>query len=140
MITAPLVGWLGDRVGRRRIVVLGYALYGALNLAAVFVSSRWEVIALFAVYGLFFAIDESQSKAFIADIEPERHATAIGVYNFVTGALYLPASLAAGALWLVSPRFAFALAAALSLVAIVVFGILRPEAQTRLMFASRPAR
>jgi len=58
----------------------------------------------------------------------------------VTGALYLPASLAAGALWLVAPRFAFALAAALSLVAIVVFGVLRPAAQTRLTIASRRAR
>jgi len=115
--------------------VLGYALYGALNLGAVFVSSRWEVIALFAVYGFFFAIDESQSKAFIADIEPERRATAIGVYNFVTGALYLPASLTAGALWLIAPRFAFALAAVLSLAAIVVFGVLRPAAQTRLKIA-----
>ena len=140
VIAAPLVGWLGDRIGRSRIVVLGYALYGALNLGAVFISSRWEVIALFAAYGFFFAIDESQSKAFIADIEPESRATAIGVYNFVTGALYLPASLAAGALWLVAPRFAFALAAALSLAAIVVFGVLRPAAQTRLTFASTPAR
>lgn len=134
VIAAPLVGWLGDRVGRSRIVVLGYALYGALNLGAVFVSSRWEVIALFAVYGFFYAIDESQSKAFIADIEPERRATAVGVYNFVTGALYLPASLAAGALWAVAPGFAFALAA------IVSFGALRPAAKNPLAVASRLPR
>jgi len=104
----------------------------------VFVSSRWDVTLLFAVYGLFSAIDESQSKAFIADIEPERRATAIGVYNFVTGALYLPASLAAGALWLIAPRLAFALAAVLALVAIAVFGVFRPAAQTRSTTASKP--
>lgn len=138
VIAAPLVGWLGDRIGRSRIVVLGYALYGALNLGALFVSSRWDVIVLFAVYGLFFAIDESQSKAFIADIEPERRATAIGVYNFVTGALYLPASLVAGALWLIAPHLAFALAAVLSLAAIAVFGVFRPAAQTRSTIAPRP--
>ena len=139
VIAAPLVGWLGDRIGRSRIVVLGYALYGALNLGAVFVSSRWDVTLLFAVYGLFFSIDESQSKAFIADIEPERRATAIGVYNFVTGALYLPASLAAGALWLIAPHLAFASAAVLSLAAIAVFGVLRPAAQTRSKIASKSA-
>ena len=126
VIAAPLVGWIGDRVGRSRIVVFGYALYGALNVGAIFVSRRWEAIALFAVYGFFYAIDEAQSKAFIADLEPERRATAVGVYNFVTGALYLPASLAAGALWTVAPGFAFALAVALSLAAIASFVALRP--------------
>lgn len=130
VVAAPLVGWLGDRVsdgvGRRRIVLFGYLLYGLLNLALVFVSARWQVIVVFAFYGVFFAIDESQSKAFIADLEPERRATAVGAYNFVTGALYLPASLVAGALWAVDPRVAFALAALLALVATGTFAALRP--------------
>jgi len=126
VIAAPLVGARGDRIGRSRIVLLGYALYGTLNVAAVFANNRWTVIGLFVVYGFFYAIEDSQSKAFIADLEPERRATAIGVYNFVTGILYLPASLAAGSLWAVSPNYAFVLAAALSLLAIVLFIILKP--------------
>ncbi len=128
VIAAPLVGRLGDRVGRSRVIVLGYAIYGALNIGLVFATSRVEMAALFAVYGLFYAIEESQSKAFIADIEPDRRATAIGVYNSVTGALYLPASLVTGALWVVTPDLAFALAGGLALAAIVVFGVLRPAA------------
>ena len=128
VVAAPLVGRLGDRVGRSRIIVLGYALYAAINLWLAVASSRWEMVAVFAIYGVFFAIDESQSKAFIADIEPERRATAVGVYNFVTGVLYLPASLVAGALWTYAPGLAFALAALLSLAAIAVFGVLRPAA------------
>lgn len=123
-----LLGWLGDHVWRSRIVVLGYALYGALNLGAIFVSQQWEIIALFAVYGVFYAIDEVQSKAFIADIEPVRRATAVGVYNFATGALHLPASLVAGALWTVAPASAFIFAAVLSLAAIISFFVLRPAA------------
>lgn len=128
VIAAPLVGRLGDRVGRSRVIVLGYAIYGALNIGLVFATSRVEMAGLFAVYGLFYAIEESQSKAFIADIEPDRRATAIGVYNSVTGALYLPASLVAGALWAITPDLAFALAGGLALAAIVVFGVLRPAA------------
>ena len=126
VVAAPLVGGLGDRIGRSRIVVLGYAVYGLINLALIFATSRAEMIALFAVYGLFYAIEDSQSKAFIADIEPDRRATAIGLYNFVTGALYLPASVVAGALWIVAPGLAFALAAGLALAAIAAFGVLRP--------------
>lgn len=126
VVAAPLVGHLGDRIGRSRIVVLGYAVYGLLNLGMAFAAARWQLVVLFAVYGLFYAIEDSQSKAFIVDIEPERRATAIGAYNLVTGAIYLPASLVAGALWTVSPVLAFATAAALSLVAIVVFAAVRP--------------
>ena len=126
VVAAPLVGRLGDAVGRRRIVLLGYGLYALINLALVWAGERWQIVALFAVYGVFFAIDESQSKAFIADLEPDRRATAVGAYNFVTGVLYLPASLVAGALWIVDPRWAFGLATALALSAIVLFAFMRP--------------
>jgi MFS family permease len=128
VLVAPLVGKLGDKAGRARIIVLGYAVYAAINLWLVVSSSRFEIVTVFAIYGLFYAIEESQSKAFIADLEPDRCATAIGIYNFATGLLYLPASLVAGALWSVAPGLAFAVAAALSLAAIVVFSLLKPRA------------
>ncbi len=126
VVAAPLVGMLGDRVGRSSIIVAAYAIYGLINLWLVFADSRAEIIAVFAIYGVFYAVDESQSKAFIADIEPQRRATAIGVYNFVTGSLYLPASLVAGVLWGFAPGLAFGLAAVLSAIAIVLFVLLRP--------------
>lgn len=128
VIVAPMVGTLGDRVGRSRIVVLGYALYGVINVGLIFASSRWELIVLFAFYGFFYAIEDSQSKAFIADLEPDRRATAVGVYNFVTGVLYLPASLVAGALWAFAPGLAFSFGAVLSLAAIVAFVVIKPAA------------
>lgn len=123
---APLVGRLGDAVGRRPVILLGYGVYGAVNLAFVFAGSRWEIAALFAAYGVFYAIDESQSRAFIADIEPARCASAIGVYNSATGVLYLPASLASGALWMVAPALAFSVAAMAALAAAACLIVLRP--------------
>jgi MFS family permease len=128
VVAAPLVGRLGDAVGRSRVLLLGYGLYGLINLGLVWADGAGMVVALFALYGVFFAIDESQSKAFIADLEPERRATAVGAYNFVTGLLYLPASLVAGALWTVDPRWAFGLAAALTGVAMAALAVLRPAA------------
>ena len=120
VIVAPLVGRLGDRIGRRSVVMLGYAVYGLLNLGACFVNSAGGLIALFSAYGCFYAIEESQTKAYIADLETDRRATALGVYSGFTGLLYLPASLLAGGLWTLSPSAAFLLAATLSLVAILV--------------------
>ena len=127
VVTAPLLGKLGDRVGRGRVVMLGYLIYLLLSLGLAFASEKWQLVMLFIVYGVFFAIDEAQSKAFIADLEPDRRASAIGLYNFVTGLVYLPASLMAGALWLIHPAAAFLAAAALAGVALIVFAVLRPD-------------
>ena len=105
VVSAPMVGRLGDAMGRRRVVLLGYGLYG-----------------------VFYAVEESQSKAFIADLEPDRRASAMGAYKFVTGLLYLPASLVAGALWTLDPRLAFGQAALLAVAAIALFVRMRPAA------------
>ena len=126
VLAAPLVGRLGDHVGRSPVVLLGYGLYGLINLGLVWASESWAIVALFVLYGVFFAIDESQSKAYIADLEPERRATAVGAYNFVTGLLYLPASLVAGALWTIDPRWAFALATFLAAASMALFAAVRP--------------
>lgn len=130
VIAAPLAGRLGDWIGRSYIVMLGYALYAAINAALIFIDSAAAIVALFAVYGIFYAIEEAQTKAFIADLEAERRASAVGLYHFVTGAIYLPASLLAGGLWLLSPHWAFALAALLSLLALLCFAVLKPDAST----------
>lgn len=121
VLAAPSVGRLGDRIGRRHIVVLGYLVHGLLNVWLALAHARWELVAAFGVYGLFYAIEDAQSKAYIADLEPERRASAIGIYSFVTGVLYLPASLLAGGLWSINPTWTFGAAALLSLAAIIVF-------------------
>lgn len=121
VIVAPLIGKLGDRLGRPRIIMLGYLIYLLMCVGFAFATKQWQVIALFIIYGVFYAIDEAQSKAFIADVELERRASAIGLYNFVTGLIYLPASLVAGALWLLHPASAFLVAACLSFTALMQF-------------------
>jgi MFS family permease len=126
VIAAPLIGKISDRVGRSRMIKLSYLTYLALSLGFAYVTTQWQIIALFAVYGVFYAIDEAQNKAFIADLELERRASAIGMYNFITGILYLPASLIAGGLWLVNPSVPFFVAASFALLAIIAFQILRP--------------
>ena len=129
VIAAPLIGKLSDRVGRPKMIMLGYATYLVMSLGFAFASTQWAIVVLFILYGVFYAIDEAQNKAFIADLEAERRASAIGLYNFVTGAIYLPASLIAGALWLINPASAFLLAAGLAFVALVIFALTRPDRQ-----------
>jgi MFS family permease len=126
VVAAPLIGKLGDRFGRARMIMLSYLIYLLMCIGFVFANMQWQIILLFVIYGVFYAIDEAQSKAFIADIELERRASAIGLYNFVTGLIYLPASLMAGALWLLHPASAFLVAACVAFTALIVFMFLRP--------------
>jgi MFS family permease len=97
-----------------------------MSLGFVFAKTKWEIIVLFLLFGIFYSIDEAQSKAFIADIEKDRRATAIGMYNFVTGLVYLPASVIAGILWVMNPAYAFIFATIVAFIALLVFIFLRP--------------
>ncbi len=120
------IGKLGDLIGRKYIIILEYLIYIIMSLGFVFAKAKWEVIILFLLFGIFYSIDEAQSKAFIADMEKDRRATAIGLYNFVTGLIYLPASVIAGTLWIFNPIYAFIFAAIVAFVALSVFIFLKP--------------
>jgi len=121
VVAAPLLGKLGDRVGRRKIIALEYILYLLMCVGFVFATAKWQVVALFLVFGVFYAIDESQSKAYITDMEKTKRGTAIGAYSFFTGLVYLPASIIAGALWKLNPAYAFGFAGTASAAAFVLF-------------------
>jgi MFS family permease len=84
-------------------------------------TAKWQVVVLFLVFGVFYAIDESQSKAYITDMEKTRRGTAIGAYSFFTGLVYLPASIIAGALWKINPSYTFGFAGVISAAALVFF-------------------
>ena len=131
VLVAPRIGRLGDRIGRARLVPLGYALFALVNAMAALATDRATLVAAFALYGVFYAIDESQSRAFVVDLQPARRASATGLYQTVTGVLYVVASLLAGALWQRSTVAPFAAAAAISVLAIVVFAWRRPQPPAR---------
>ena len=108
-------------IGRRRIIASEYVIYFLMALGFILASSKWHVIALFVMFGIFYAIDEGQSKAYITDLEQKKRATAIGVYNFAVGLVYFPASIIAGYLWKLNPDYAFGFAALVAVVAFVFF-------------------
>lgn len=120
IVSAP-IGKLGDIIGRKKIIIIEYISYFIMCLGFIFASTKSEIIILFILFGIFYAIDEGQSKAYIGDMEKEKRGTAIGLYNFLTGLVYLPASIIAGFLWSINPGFAFGFAAIISIGAMIFF-------------------
>jgi len=131
VVVAIPIGKLGDLIGRKYIIILGYVIYIIMSLGFAFAKTKWEIIILFLIFGIFYSIDEAQSKAFITDIEKEKRATAIGAYNFITGLIYLPASIIAGAFWVFNPIYAFIFATVIAFIALGFFVFLKPWKTTR---------
>jgi MFS family permease len=127
-ISVP-AGMLSDRLGRRRVIVLGWFVYALVYLGFALASSLWQVWLLFACYGIYYGIVEGVARAFVADLVPaERRGTAYGLYHGVVGLTLLPASLIAGWLWdTVSPATPFYLGAGLAFIAMLGILILIRE-------------
>ncbi len=114
-------GRLSDRLGRRRVIALGWGVYATVYLGFAVASELWQVWLLFAAYGIYYGIVEGVARAFVADLVPEeRRGTAYGLYHGVVGLTLLPASLIAGWLWQsYSPAMPFFFGAGLAGAAVI---------------------
>lgn len=91
---------LSDRIGRSRLIIWGWVIYGLFYLVMGFDGSPMLLWPLFAFYGLFMAATEGAEKAYVADFAPpDKLGTAYGWFNLVTGFFLLPASLFFGWFW-----------------------------------------
>lgn len=80
-----LFGTLGDRVGRRRILLLGYALFGAASAVAALADSAAVLIAARALLGVGGAMIMPATLSILRQVFPDRRerAMAIGVWTAV---------------------------------------------------------
>jgi len=91
---------LSDRIGRKKILVLGYLFYGIVYLGFALTTSAHMFWFLFGIYGLYIGFTEGVEKALITDISPVNvRATTIGLHATIVGIGLLPASVFAGILW-----------------------------------------
>jgi MFS family permease len=105
IFSTPL-GALSDRIGRKKVINIGWAIYAFVYASfalLTFLPAKIQLaatFALFAIYALFYAFSEGAEKAFVADlVKDEQRGTAYGMYNFAIGLGALPASILFGFLY-----------------------------------------
>jgi MFS family permease len=99
-VAALPMGILSDKLGRRKVLALGWFVYTLVYLGFAFSTAVWQMWLAFACLGIFFAIIEGVSKAYVADIAPsELRGTAYGVYNSMTGVCVLAGGIIGGVIW-----------------------------------------
>ena len=99
VLSAP-AGGLSDKIGRRRMIIGGWLVYGLIYLGFALARNAWHIVVFYLAYGVYYALTYGTTKAMVADLVPENlRGTAYGTYNAVLGILDFPASLIAGVLW-----------------------------------------
>jgi len=94
------IGRLSDKIGRKKILVIGYLIYGLVYLGFAVIGKPSCLWLLFGIYGFYSAFTEGIEKAYVSDIAPaELRGTLIGLHATLVGVGLLPASLIAGGLW-----------------------------------------
>ncbi len=93
-------GKLSDRIGRKKVLFSGYALFLAISLGLIFASNTIFLGILFALYGVVMAITDSGQRSVISDLSGEsKKGTAFGFYYLATGIMAVAGGLIAGFLW-----------------------------------------
>ncbi len=122
LLSYPL-GKLSDRFGAKPILIASFLLFSVVYAGFGIAGNGLILWILFPMYGLYMAMSEGVSKAYISNlVPPETRATAIGLFYTSTGIVTFFSSFIAGLLWnYIGVSTPFYFGAVCSLLAMLVF-------------------
>lgn len=122
LFSYPL-GKLADRIGIRKVLVTGLAVFALVYILMAWASQMWVFIFAFMLYGAYAAATEGQAKAWISNICAEQEtATAIGTYTALQSICTLAASSLTGIIWFrYGATPAFITSASLTVIVVIYF-------------------
>jgi MFS family permease len=96
LVTSPLLGTLSDLYGRRRLLIVGTALFAFMPFVYLFIQTPTQLILVRLVHGFSTAIYGPVVAALVADLFQQRRAEYMGWYRSVRTASYLVGPLLGG--------------------------------------------
>ena len=99
--TSMIAGTFADRVEKRRLLAAGYGLGALMALAVIVLPLNLATLAaVFAVGGMYLAIEETLEDSFCAElVGPTQHGMAFGTLATVNGVGDFVSSIILGLLW-----------------------------------------
>ena len=84
-VSAPITGAIGDRLGKRRVLIVASLAITAFSLLYAVAPSYHVILALVLVHGVFWSGLLSSSSAYVIDIVPKsRRAEGLGYAGFAS--------------------------------------------------------
>lgn len=122
-LSAFPAGYIADKIGLKRTLIIGLFIFMLVYLGMAFNTSRAGFYALFFLYGVYAACTEGIAKALVTNIADKKDtATAIGTFTAFGSIAALIASTLAGILWYqFGARTVFVFSAVGALLVIVYF-------------------
>jgi len=121
-------GILSDRIGRKKILLVGYSLFGITCMLFAVPQSPILLIILFGLYGLSYAVIEGNQRAFASDfVAQDLRGTALGTFHTIIGFSTFLSGLIAGVLWDSGHWLSFTYGALMAFSAVVLLLFLKPE-------------
>ena len=117
------LGALADKIGFKKLFLLGLFLFAIVYGGFAFDPSISVIFVLFALYGIFSAATDGISKAWITNIAHNKNtATAVGFYTSCQSICTLGASTIAGFIWSnMGSSYTFIMTAAIAFVVMIYF-------------------
>ncbi len=92
-------GKLSDKIGRKKVLMMGYVLFLAVTFGFLFIKNVWLLGFLFLIYGTVYAITDTNQRAYVGDLSGKLKGTAHGLYYVSIGIVSVLGGLIAGYLW-----------------------------------------
>jgi MFS family permease len=93
-------GRLSDVISRRLLLALGVGFLIAADITLATAGTPWQVAAGVVLWGLHMGATQGLLSTLVVDAAPaDLRGTALGMFNLITGAALLVASVLAGWLW-----------------------------------------
>jgi len=112
-------GVLSDRIGKEKVMILGYSVFLSSVMLILFLPiSGFNAFLVAVSYGLYFGIIETVQRALIPEyVDRNLIGTAYGIYYLVVGSAFFVSNAVVGSLW---EYFGSSLASAYSIITSII--------------------